>query len=43
MERRGFLPEQFRTFHPGGKLGAQLSKVAQLMHGEESLPLVDAS
>jgi arabinose-5-phosphate isomerase len=43
MERRGFLPEQFRTFHPGGKLGAQLSKVAQLMHGADALPLVDAS
>lgn len=41
MERRGFLPEQFRTFHPGGKLGAQLSKVAQLMHGKDALPLVD--
>ncbi|MBF9048488.1 KpsF/GutQ family sugar-phosphate isomerase [Roseobacter sp. HKCCD9010] len=40
MERRGFLPEHFRTFHPGGKLGAQLSKVAQLMHGVEELPLV---
>ena len=42
MERRGFLPEHFRTFHPGGKLGAQLSKVAQLMHGVEELPLVRA-
>lgn len=42
MERRGFLPEQFRTFHPGGKLGAQLSKVSQLMHGAEALPLVAA-
>jgi arabinose-5-phosphate isomerase len=42
MERRGFLPEQFRTFHPGGKLGAQLSKVAQLMHVGEALPLVAA-
>jgi arabinose-5-phosphate isomerase len=41
MERRGFLPEQFHTFHPGGKLGARLSKVAQLMHGIEALPLVD--
>jgi arabinose-5-phosphate isomerase len=40
MERRGFLPEQFHTFHPGGKLGARLSKVSQLMHGPESLPLV---
>jgi arabinose-5-phosphate isomerase len=43
MERRGFLPEQFRTFHPGGKLGARLSKVAQLMHGDAALPLVDES
>lgn len=41
MERRGFLPEQFRTFHPGGKLGAQLSTVAQLMHGLDALPLVE--
>ncbi len=43
MERRGFLPEQFRTFHPGGKLGARLSKVSQLMHGIDALPLVDLS
>ena len=42
MEQRGFLPEQFRTFHPGGKLGAQLSKVAQLMHTGAALPLVSA-
>lgn len=40
MERRGFLAEHFRTFHPGGKLGAQLSKVAQLMHEGDALPLV---
>ena len=42
MEQRGFLPENFRTFHPGGKLGAQLSKVAQLMHLGDALPLVAA-
>lgn len=42
MERRGFLPEQFRTFHPGGKLGARLATVGQLMHGAEDLPLVGA-
>ena len=40
MEARGFLPEQFRSFHPGGKLGARLSKVAQLMHHGDALPLV---
>lgn len=43
MERRGFAPEQFHNFHPGGRLGAQLAKVAQLMHGPEELPLVPES
>lgn len=42
MERRGFLPEQFHDFHPGGKLGARLSKVSQLMHAGASMPLVEA-
>lgn len=41
MERRGFQPEHFHTFHPGGKLGARLSKIAQLMHSGDALPLVD--
>lgn len=40
MEARGFQSENFRTFHPGGKLGARLATVAQLMHGIDSLPLV---
>jgi arabinose-5-phosphate isomerase len=40
MERREFLPEHFHTFHPGGKLGARLSRVSQLMHGAPRLPLV---
>ncbi len=40
MERRGFLAENFHTFHPGGKLGAQLAKVSQLMHDGDALPLV---
>jgi arabinose-5-phosphate isomerase len=40
MEHREFTPEHFRTFHPGGKLGAQLSRVADLMHTGEALPLV---
>ncbi len=38
MEHRQFTPEHFRTFHPGGKLGARLSKVADLMHTD--MPLV---
>ena len=38
MEHRAFTPEHFRVFHPGGKLGAKLSKVGDLMHVD--LPLV---
>ncbi len=38
MDHRAFTPEDFRTFHPGGKLGARLSKVADLMHRD--MPLV---
>ncbi|WP_375229375.1 KpsF/GutQ family sugar-phosphate isomerase [Roseobacter sp. S98] len=40
MEHREFTPENFRDFHPGGKLGAQLSRVEDLMHTGDALPLV---
>lgn len=40
MEHRHFTPENFRTFHPGGKLGAQLTLVRDLMHVGDALPLV---
>jgi arabinose-5-phosphate isomerase len=42
MEERGFKRESFRTYHPGGKLGAQLARVAQLMHTGNAVPLVPA-
>ncbi len=42
MEHRKFTPENFRDVHPGGKLGARLSKVADLMHRGNELPLVAA-
>jgi arabinose-5-phosphate isomerase len=38
MEHRAFTPDHFRIFHPGGKLGARLMTVRDLMH--TSLPLV---
>jgi arabinose-5-phosphate isomerase len=46
MEHRRFTPEHFRLFHPGGKLGARLTKVADLMHTDmplvrESTPMAD--
>ena len=42
MEARGFSTDEFHTFHPGGKLGSQLSRVADLMHGKSELPTVPA-
>ena len=40
LERRGFTAKDFKTFHPGGKLGAMLRTVGDLMHGRDELPLV---
>ena len=42
MEQRGFGSEDFLKNHPGGKLGAQLSRVADLMHKSEKVPTVEA-
>ncbi|MFW6027856.1 MAG: KpsF/GutQ family sugar-phosphate isomerase [bacterium] len=42
MDRSGFSSADFRMFHPGGKLGAQLMAVRDLMHAGETLPVVDA-
>ena len=43
MEHRQFTPEHFRQFHPGGKLGARLAKVGDLMHAGAALPVIDQS
>ncbi|MCA1495095.1 KpsF/GutQ family sugar-phosphate isomerase, partial [Ensifer sp. NBAIM29] len=40
LERRGFSAEDFKTFHPGGKLGAQLRLVHELAHVAEQVPLL---
>jgi len=40
MENRAFTAEHFRNFHPGGKLGAQLARVSDLMHSGIKMPLV---
>lgn len=37
MEMRQFTPDHFRVFHPGGKLGARLLRVNDLMHSEPPL------
>jgi arabinose-5-phosphate isomerase len=41
MERRGFVASDFGVYHPGGKLGAQMRTVADLMHTGDALPLLD--
>lgn len=43
MDFREFTPENFRDFHPGGKLGARLSRVRDLMHTGFDVPLVSDS
>lgn len=40
LEARGFTPTDFHVFHPGGKLGASLTHVRDIMHTGERLPLV---
>lgn len=39
MEHRAFSADNFRDFHPGGKLGAQLARVGDLMHTGDAVPL----
>jgi arabinose-5-phosphate isomerase len=43
LEQRGFTAQDFRVYHPGGKLGAMLKSVGDLMHGGEDLPLVSVT
>lgn len=38
LKRSGLTKEQFKVFHPGGKLGKQLLKVADLMYKGDDLP-----
>ena len=40
LEHQGFTAHQFKVFHPGGSLGANLKFVADLMHTGERLPLI---
>ena len=41
MAEKGFSPEDFAEFHPGGSLGYRLlTRVKDVMHGGEALPAV---
>lgn len=41
LQARGFRPEDFRQFHPGGKLGKKLRQVREIMHVGDALPLAN--
>lgn len=40
LEARGFTAHDFKIFHPGGSLGANLKYVSDVMHKGERLPIV---
>lgn len=39
LDDRGFTAAEFQKFHPGGRLGAALAHVRDIMHGGDRLPL----
>lgn len=42
LEKMGLTKEQYKVFHPGGKLGKKLMTVSELMIGYDDLPIVDS-
>ncbi|MBX3578933.1 MAG: KpsF/GutQ family sugar-phosphate isomerase [Rhizobiaceae bacterium] len=40
LEARGFTADHFRTYHPGGQLGANLTHVGEIMHSGDEMPTV---
>ncbi len=43
LTRRGFTASDFLAYHPGGRLGAQLRRVRELMHVGDAVPLTAPS
>jgi len=40
MESKGFTAEDYRNFHPGGKIGKTLLRVREIMRKDNEIPLV---
>jgi len=40
LEGRGFSADDFGIYHPGGSLGSSLTRISEIMHKGEALPLV---
>jgi arabinose-5-phosphate isomerase len=43
LESKGFTANDFKVFHPGGQLGANLKQVGEIMHTGDRMPLVGAN
>ena len=43
LESHGFTASDFKIFHPGGSLGANLQYIRDLMHKGDQMPLVNMS
>lgn len=39
LTRRGFTAADFREIHPGGRLGAKLRRVREVMHAGDAMPI----
>ncbi|MCV6547411.1 MAG: KpsF/GutQ family sugar-phosphate isomerase [Cohaesibacter sp.] len=39
LENRGFTASDFKIYHPGGSLGANLQYIRDLMHKDQAMPL----
>lgn len=42
LENREFSAGDFSVFHPGGKLGAQLLRISEIMHKGSDIPLINS-
>jgi len=40
LERRGFTPDDFARYHPGGRIGKRVVTVGHLMHAGGDAPIV---
>jgi len=41
LEARGFTANDFAVYHPGGSLGASLTRVSDIMHTGDEIPLIN--
>lgn len=39
LERKGFSSDQFQILHPGGQLGRSLTRISDIMHTDDAVPL----